>query len=86
MNRLPPLVSSESEGGVRKEMNILAMAKGDQRFVFLYDNFPESRTKLHEVFARFASDPEMAFSNEDEALLIQQAQKQEERYLPKNAA
>lgn len=52
-----------------REMNILALAKGEERYVFLYDD--ESTSTLLDVFDRFALNPDLAFSDGDAAILSQ---------------
>jgi len=54
---------------MRHEMNILAMAKGSERYVFLYDD--QSCDALIDVFDKFAENPELNFSAGDAALLGQ---------------
>ena len=39
---------------MRREMNILAMAKGKERYIFLYDD--QSYDALIDVFDRFADN------------------------------
>lgn len=84
MNRLDS--HGLNSGCIRMEMNILGMTRGDQRFLFFYDKTAESRTKLHEIFTKFAEHPDIDFSKADEALLSRKAEEQEQRYLPKDAA
>jgi hypothetical protein len=52
---------------MRQEMNILAMAKGSERYVFLYDD--ESCDALIDLFDKFAENTELNFSAGDAALL-----------------
>lgn len=54
---------------MRREMNILAMAKAGERYVFLYDD--ESYEALIDVFDRFAQSADLTFSDADAALLTQ---------------
>jgi hypothetical protein len=54
------------------EMNILAMAKGGERYVFLYDD--ASHDALAAVFDKFANDPALNFSSGDAEMLSQKAQ------------
>ncbi len=67
---------------MRREMNILAMAKGAERYVFLYDD--QSHDVLIDVFDRFASDAEMNFSVADAALLGQKASESRDRVHRRN--
>ena len=52
---------------MRREMNVMAMAKGGERYVFLYDD--QSYDALIRVFGKFAQSPELNFSVADAALL-----------------
>ena len=54
---------------MRQEMNILAMAKGNERYVFLYDD--QSCDALIEVFDKFAQNADLKFSVGDASLLTQ---------------
>jgi hypothetical protein len=61
-------------GPVQRELNILALMKGNDRYVFVYDD--ESREALIDVFRDCAADPRMNFSWFDAALLTQKAREQ----------
>jgi hypothetical protein len=54
------------------EMNILAMAKGGERYVFLYDD--ASHDALEAVFDKFARNPDLNFSSDDAAMLSQKVE------------
>lgn len=54
---------------MRFEMNILAMARGKERYVFLYDD--ESHDELLRVLDRFADDDRLNFSSADAAVLTE---------------
>ena len=62
---------------MRREMNILAMAKGAERYVFLYDD--DSCDALIEVFDRFAENADLNFSSSDAVLLTQKVRESAER-------
>ena len=59
--RLPPVRIEEPE------VNVLALVKGTERYVFLYDN--ESRAETLRMLGRHASNPELSFTWHDAALL-----------------
>ncbi|MBI3465277.1 MAG: hypothetical protein HY000_19800 [Planctomycetes bacterium] len=63
---------------MRREMNILAMAKGKERYIFLYDD--QSYEALIDVFDRFAENEDLNFSTGDAALLGQKARESVTRY------
>ena len=50
-------------------VNVLAMVKDEERFVFLYDD--DSAPQLLETFGRYAADPELDFSWYDAAVMSQ---------------
>ncbi|RMF44777.1 MAG: hypothetical protein D6753_01725 [Planctomycetota bacterium] len=51
-------------------MNVLALVKGDQRYVFLYDD--ANRVETLRTLGRFAANPELDFTWHDAAFLSQQ--------------
>jgi hypothetical protein len=55
-------------------LNILALIKGNERYVFVYDD--ESRTPLIDAFRDQAADPRLSFSWFDACLLTQKARDQ----------
>lgn len=50
-----------------REINVLALVKGEERFIFLFDD--ANRDDTLRQLARFAADPELDFSWYDAALL-----------------
>lgn len=50
-----------------KEINVLALVKGEERFIFLYDD--ANRTETLRMLGRFAADPDLDFSWYDAAVL-----------------
>ena len=50
-----------------KEVNVLALVKGEEKFIFLFDD--ENRDETLRQLARFAADPELDFSWYDAAML-----------------
>jgi len=52
-----------------KDMNILALAKGVERYVFRYDD--ESVAETLRVLGRFAANPDLSFTWYDAAVLSQ---------------
>ena len=49
------------------EINVLALVKGEERFIFLFDD--GNRDETLRQLARFAADPELDFSWYDAAML-----------------
>lgn len=54
-------------------VNVLALVKEDERYVFLYDD--ESAATLLQTFGRYAADMEMSFSWYDAAVLSQKVRR-----------
>ena len=52
-----------------QEINVLALVKGTERFVFLFDD--ESRSETLTMIARYASNPDLSFTWYDAAVLSQ---------------
>ena len=50
-----------------KEINVLALVKGEERFIFMFDDV--NRDETLRQLARFAADPELDFSWYDAAML-----------------
>lgn len=63
-----------------RSMNVLALVKGSERYVFLYDD--ESPGALLQQLGRFAADSELSFTWYDAAVLSQKVRrmKQERRH------
>jgi hypothetical protein len=59
---------------VRQEYNVLALVKGDERYVFVYDD--TSRAELLELFHARAADAQFSFSWFDAAVLTEKAWEQ----------
>jgi hypothetical protein len=59
---------------VRREFNVLALIKGRERYVFVYDDV--SRDALLDAFRDLAADPAMSFSWFDAAVLTDKAREQ----------
>jgi hypothetical protein len=59
---------------VRREVNVLALIKGAERYVFVYDN--ASREALVDAIRDHAADPALSFSWFDAAVLTEKAREQ----------
>jgi hypothetical protein len=60
---------------VRRELNVLALIKGNERYVFVYDE--QSREPLLETFRAQAANPDLSLNWFDAAVLTQKAHEQE---------
>ena len=52
-----------------QDINVLALVKGDERYVFLFDD--NNRSEALRTLGRYASNPELSFSWYDAAVLSQ---------------
>ena len=59
-----------------QDINVLALVKGEERYVFLYDD--ASRAETLRTLGRFASNPELSMTWYDAAVLSQKVRKEEE--------
>ncbi|MEM0925360.1 MAG: hypothetical protein AAGJ83_04930 [Planctomycetota bacterium] len=50
-----------------KEINVLALVKGDEKFIFLFDD--NNRDQTLRQIARYAANPELEFTWYDAAML-----------------
>ena len=57
-----------------QDINVLALVKGTERYVFLYDD--SSRAEALRVLGRFASNPELSFTWYDAAVLSQRVRQE----------
>ena len=60
-----------------QDINVLALVKGEERYVFLYDD--ASRAEALRTLGRFASNPELSMTWYDAAVLSQKVRKSEEQ-------
>jgi hypothetical protein len=59
---------------VHREFNVLALIKGSEHYVFVYDD--DSRASLIQALRDDAADPELSFNWFDAAVLTQKAREQ----------
>ena len=55
------------------EINVVAIVKGEERYVFMFDD--DSRAETLRTLGRYASNPELSFSWYDAAVLSQKIRK-----------
>jgi hypothetical protein len=60
-----------------RDVNVVALVKGDERYVFLYDD--EGRDEALRALARHAANPELNFSWYDAAVLGQKVRQSRAR-------
>mgnify|MGYP000855930064 CR=1 FL=1 len=61
-----------------QDINVLALVKGSERYVFLYDD--DSRAEALRVLGRFASNPELSFTWYDAAVLSQKIRQESQKH------
>ncbi|MCS7305540.1 MAG: hypothetical protein NZ602_10595 [Thermoguttaceae bacterium] len=59
------------------DINVLALIKGKERYIFLYDD--ASRAETLRVLGRFASNPELSFTWYDAAILSQKIRQESQK-------
>src|SRR5262245_13617030 len=73
MDRLPTRttrpIPQRSPRAVSQDINVLALVKGNERYIFLFDD--DSRPEALRTLGRFASNPELSFTWYDAAVLSQ---------------
>jgi hypothetical protein len=65
---------------VRREFNVLALVKGAERYVYVYDD--DSRRSLLDAFQEQAADPQLSLNWFDAAVLAQKVRAQEQGSAP----
>jgi hypothetical protein len=65
---------------VSQDINVLALVKGSERYVFLYDD--ASRSETLRVLGRYASNPELSFNWYDAAVLSQKIRQESQKAVP----
>ena len=76
LSAVPPLAAGWRPASVNDDINVLALIKGKERYIFLYDD--SQRAETLRMLGRHASNPELSFSWYDAAVLSQKI-RQEER-------
>lgn len=61
------------EPAMQRQVNVLALLKDGERYVFLYDD--RSVPQLLQTLGRYAADPELSFSWYDAAVLSQKVRR-----------
>ena len=59
----------QGQAAVNQDINVLALVKGEERYVFLYTE--ANRAETLRVLGRYASNPELSFTWYDAAVLSQ---------------
>ena len=64
------------------EINVLALVKGEERYIFLFDD--KSRAETLRILGRYASNPQLSFSWYDAAVLSQKIRQEGKKLQPTN--
>lgn len=75
-----PDFSSDKEPREPPAMNVLALVKGSERYVYLYDD--DSRLQLLQQLGRHAADKELSFTWYDAAVLSQKVRRAAQEKIP----
>jgi hypothetical protein len=62
---------------VNQDINVLALVKGAERYVFLYDD--SNRAETLRVLGRYASNPDLSFTWYDAAVLSQKIRQESQK-------
>ena len=65
---------------MNEDINVLALVKGSERYVFLYDD--ASRAETLRILGRYASNPELSFTWYDAAVLSQKIRREQRSDTP----
>lgn len=63
-----------------QDINVLALVKGSERYVFLFDD--DSRAEALRTLGRYASNPELSFTWYDAAVLSQKIRNEASKSAP----
>jgi len=69
---------------VTQDINVLALVKGEERYIFLYDD--QHRSDALRTLGRFASNPDLSFSWYDAAVLSQRIRQTASEHAPETPA
>ena len=65
-----------------QDINVLALVKGSERYVFLYDD--SSRAETLRTLGRYASNPDLSFTWYDAAVLSQKIRQESRNFSPES--
>ncbi len=63
---------------MNQDINVLAMVKGTERYVFLYND--SNRAETLRTLGRYASNPELSFTWYDAAVLSQKIRRESRKF------
>ncbi len=65
---------------MNQDINVLALVKGSERYVFLFDD--SSRAETLRTLGRYASNPDLSFTWYDAAVLSQKIRHESRKFTP----
>ncbi len=68
---------NKGQAAVNQDVNVLALVKGEERYVFLYTE--SNRAETLRVLGRYASNPELSFTWYDAAVLSQKIRQESQQ-------
>lgn len=71
------VLSAEGNNAVSQDINVLALVKGEERYVFLYTE--SNRAETLRMLGRYASNPELSFTWYDAAVLSQKIRQESQQ-------
>lgn len=80
------MAQKNRSGGIKtvtQDINVLALVKGEERYIFLYDD--NRRAETLRTLGRYASDPDLSFTWYDAAVLsqkVRRASQEQEKEAP----
>ena len=67
---------------MNQDINVLALVKGSERYIFLYDD--SSRAETLRTLGRYASSPDLSFTWYDAAVLSQKIRQESQKFVPES--
>jgi len=74
------ILPREETHAVGQDINVLALVKGAERYVFLYND--AHRAETLRTLGRFASNPDLSFTWYDAAVLSQKIRQDNQKFVP----
>src|ERR671918_277261 len=72
-----PGAANPGDAVVTRDINVLALVKGEERYIFLFDD--ANRAEALRTLGRFASNPELSFTWYDAAVLSQKIRQESQK-------
>ncbi|MDR1963424.1 MAG: hypothetical protein LBQ50_06570 [Planctomycetaceae bacterium] len=71
------VLANKGNDAVSQDINVLALVKGEERYVFLYNE--SHRAETLRILGRYASNPELSFTWYDAAVLSQKIRQESQQ-------